>query len=226
MYLDSGAYEAHHRDAPWTMSEYYKALSNVKFDILTIFDRIPSGYESDIISDMRKSLQATVKLVGSIPKTLVIQKTEQTALNDIKEFIADVKNDFDILGIPKIQCGPGSEGFQLVRNLREFMADQEIFKPIHIFGCGSLELIPKFVEAGADIFDSNTWIYTNYHSTNFSESVSDADLMQCHCAACASQRSSNIFVRRFSHTFLALRNAMELMRQGIKDDTLIQLTKP
>jgi queuine/archaeosine tRNA-ribosyltransferase len=228
LYLDSGGYEAHYyEDSLWDISGFFQGINKIRFDILTVFDRIPSAQETDTITEMKASLLATNKLIKGGGKTLVLQKTNHTRLADLERFLVEVKNEFDILGIPKKQCGRGVEGVNFIRNLRQFMDREKIIKPIHIFGCGQLNLIPKLVEAGADIFDANSWIWNNYDSSSlFSKKISNDELRKCSCESCkrSERLSSNILIRRYSHNLFALAEAMNLIRQSIIDHKLINLT--
>ncbi len=228
LYLDSGGYEAHHyEDSSWDISGFFEGVNKIRFDILTVFDRIPSAQETDTITEMRDSLLATNKLIKGSGKTLVLQKTNHTGLVDLEKFLVEVKNEFDILGIPKKQCGRGVESVNFIRSLRQFMDREKITKPIHIFGCGQLNLIPKLVEAGADIFDANSWIWNNYNrSSLFSKNIPDVELLKCRCESCkrSERLSPDIRIRRYSHNLSALSEAMNLVRQSIIDRKLISLT--
>ena len=225
VYLDSGGYESYHKQVPWDFSGYFEGLSRIRFDILTAFDRIPLADETEIIAEMKDELHATNKLVKGGRKTLVLHATNYTQLADLQSLINEEKNEFDILGVPESLCGSGAEGINTIRELQAFMDQQGIIKPIHIFGCGKMDYILQFVEAGADIFDANSWIYNVYNASEpFSKNISKEELSFCTCESCRSKRFwSSVAGRRYSHNFFALREGMNLIRQSIIDNQLISL---
>ncbi len=227
IYLDSGGYESYHKKAPWDFTNYFESLNKIRFDILTAFDRIPQEHEGNIIPEMRDELLATNKVVKGSRKTLVLHATDSTKLEDLEEFIVTIKNDFDILGVPEKLCDTVSEGVETVKHLRAFMDKEQITKPIHIFGCGKLNDILKFVEAGADIFDANSWIYGIFNRTNvFSKNITEEELKRCSCNGCTPKSYwHKLVAKRYSHNFYVLQNGMDLIRQSIKDNELISLTK-
>ena len=147
LYLDSGAYESYRKEVPWDFSGYFEGLSRMRFDILTAFDRIPSADETNSSAEMKAQLLATNKLVKGGRKTFVLHSTKNNNLISLENLISDMKNEFDILGIPESLCGRGIEGISTIRTLRDFMDKEGIIKPIHVFGCGKLNFILQFVEA-------------------------------------------------------------------------------
>ncbi len=227
LYLDSGGYESYHKQMPWDISNYYEGLSRIRFDILTAFDRIPSLDETNIIDEMKIYLQATNKLVRGGRRTLILHATESTDIFDLQKAVFELRAEFDILGIPETLCGRGTEGVYKVRQIREFMDREGIVKPIHIFGCGKLDFILQFAEAGADIFDANSWIYNVYNNLSpFSKNLAAEKLSTCRCEACLSKKVwSNIAEKRYSHNFLVIKRGMENIRQSIIDNQLIKLIK-
>ena len=225
LYLDSGAYESYHENVSWDFSGYFEGLSRIRFDILTAFDRIPSADETNTIAEMKKELLATNELVKGGRKTLVLHGTKDDKLKDLEGLISELKNEFDILGVPETMCGRGIEGISTIRRLRTFMDKEGIIKPIHIFGCGKLAFILQFVEAGADIFDANSWMFNIYNTSKlFSKDMTKEEFPFCTCESCRSQqfRSGGV-TKKYSHNFLAIKKGMELIRQSIIDNQLINL---
>jgi hypothetical protein len=225
VYLDNGAYESYYEKIPWDFSDYFDGLNRIGFDILTAFDRIPPEYETSTIAEMKSEFLATNKLVKGGRKTLVLHGTRDDKFDDLKGLIIELKNEFDILGIPEAMCGRGTEGLPTIRNLRAFMDKEGIIKPIHIFGCGKLAFILQFVEAGADIFDANSWMFNIYNTSKlFSKDMTKEKFRFCTCESCQSQQfRSSWLKRKYSHNFLAIKNAMDLIRQSIIDNRLLSL---
>ncbi len=225
VYLDSGGYESYHKHAPWDFSNYIEGVSKIRFDILTVFDRIPWADETQIITEMKEELHATNKLVKGGRKTLILHTTRTTQLSDLESLIKEEKDEFDILGVPESLCDSEGEGIKTVRALRTFMDQTGIIKPIHIFGCGKMSYILQLVEAGADIFDANSWIYNVYNPIQpFSKNISHEELSSCICESCRSKRSwSSTSKRRYSHNFLAITKGMNMIKQSIIDNRLINL---
>ncbi len=225
LYLDSGAYESYHESLPWDISGYFEGLSRIRFDILTAFDRIPSVGETNTIAEMKGELLSTNRLVKGGRKTLVLHGTKDDKLMDLEGLISEMRNEFDILGVPEAMCGRGIKGISTIRSLRDFMDKEGIIKPIHIFGCGKLAFILQFVEAGADIFDANSWMFNIYNTSQlFSKDMPEEEFAFCTCESCRSkQYLSGEVTKKYSHNFLAIKKGMELIRQSIIDNRLINL---
>lgn len=182
VYVDSGGYETSDFEDLSSVQKKSKSCSSTwdKTKLKSIYDELSKKLPAIFVSydnyKEKRSIKDQIKdakelLKGYDQLKTILLKAENKDKIDIHEVETHIKElrSFDIIGFTEKELGNSLlSRMESIAKIRIKLKDEDINKPIHIFG--SLDPISSclYFLAGADIFDGLTWLRYGY---NRSESV-------------------------------------------------------
>lgn len=172
--FDSGCYETQVEEGSssvclgragskkWNEYTYIQVANRIPFnalDVLVSYDNIHNI--GSIQEQIEQALDLYAKVQGTYIRDLLIHLSSGTDPCVLAETLAAYTSEFQILGLIEKEIAPTwAHGVYFIRRLRSALLslDTEQYIPIHVFGCLEPKTVIRFTLAGADIFDSLTWL--------------------------------------------------------------------
>lgn len=166
-------------------------LSELNPEFFVGYDRIPSYSE---ISNTREDIKISCDFLGRYDshkeRVLLfhfsLKNTPITEIDTVVQIIQENHQTIDVIGFPERELGPNIiQACRFIKKLRYKLDENNIYKPIHIFGCSDPKSIILFVLSGADLFDGLGWIKYAFCREKC-ENIERTQLpfLSCNCEAC------------------------------------------
>lgn len=210
LFLDSGGYELQFsEDLNWNPSTYSSVLAELDPQIFVGFDRIPSYLgTSNVHEDVKVSCEF-LKLYNSQKERVLLfhfslKNTPVDEIDTVIQIILDNQQTIEIIGFPERELGSNIvQACLFIKKLRQKLDANNLFIPIHIFGCSDPKSIILFVLSGADLFDGLGWIkYTFCRERCENIERTHLPVLKCHCEACDGVNWSTISNPEYEYRLL------------------------
>jgi hypothetical protein len=166
LFLDSGTIEYNkyknigiHEE--WNIDLYMEYLENIEREKAVIL------VNYDTMDNIEKQISlAEASFKESFISDFLIRSNKENDEIDLVEFADNIDGikKFDIIGLTEKELGKNYlRRCQNLINLRIILNENNLNKPIHIFGCLDPLSIYLYFLCGADIFDGLTWIKMSYN---------------------------------------------------------------
>ena len=178
VFLDSGGYEiskdhdlmdplyASPKPKEWTVEKYRSVLERVDPIMPTFVTAFDHPEVRRPISEQIDVAEEAFKRFPDLGRELLFKpETVDQEFVPIPSLVAQVSrfSEFDIVGITETELGDSMlDRMVNIARIRIAMDDEDIIKPLHIFGSLDPVCTPLYFLAGADIFDGLSWIRFSY----------------------------------------------------------------
>ncbi|MBW1702384.1 MAG: hypothetical protein JRJ50_09725 [Deltaproteobacteria bacterium] len=179
LFLDSGNYEASHKDDHyskkhnpdgWRRDCFRKVASKIKPDIAFAFDKWPiTGGIDEITNRIVRNFRADERAIHelSFPLCPIVHLPEKdkniTVVECASQIVTKVVKKLDpiMVAIPERELGDGLiERVRTVRGVRSALNGLGRYYPLHLLGTGNPITMIALAAAGADSFDGLEWCRT------------------------------------------------------------------
>mgnify|MGYP003968740789 CR=1 FL=1 len=179
LFLDSGNYEASHKDDHyskkhnpdgWRRDCFRKMASKIKPDIAFAFDKWPTtGGIDEITNRIVRNFRADERAIRELsfplcPIVHLPEKHENIAVAECaSQIVAKVVKKLDpvMVAIPERELGDGLIArVRTVRDIRNALNGLGRYYPLHLLGTGNPITMIALAAAGADSFDGLEWCRT------------------------------------------------------------------
>lgn len=177
IFIDSGGYEVRPNvDAGELVQDLREPKRWSESDYATLLDQLPEAASNCAAvgwdrprTPYEEQLRAAQSLLGARPALtpVVLLKPTQGSTHSLRELEAERSRlaFFAVIGVTEHELGSTLlERVLAVAELRDILTRASLVTPIHIFGALDPLFVPLYFAAGADIFDSLTWLrYAYWH---------------------------------------------------------------
>lgn len=188
IFLDSGGYECNkdqdiqdiglYKPSPnrWTKRQHSTVINNWSSEVPTVIISYDHPSKRYSIKDQIRYAKRLFKGKKGYLKEMLVKpekrdkiKIGKRELIDVDSIIKNVKkfNSFDILGFTEKELGWSLfDRMTSIAKIRKAMDDNDVIKPIHVFGSLDPVTTPLYYLSGADIFDGLAWLRFIFHEGN------------------------------------------------------------